>query len=61
MWEPVRELHQAKLEAAGLGGVKLVFGRFKAGGKTRFEARLKGGTPEEQRKAREMLPFSDTH
>ena len=59
LWEPVREDGQARLDAAGLAHVRLVFGHFRIGDKVRFEARLKGGSPPDQLKARKLLPFTD--
>jgi hypothetical protein len=58
IYEQLRQQEQAKLHAAGLSDVKFVVGWFKAGDHLRLEARLIR-PPASQKKARELLSFSD--
>jgi hypothetical protein len=58
IYEQLQEHEQAKLNAAGLSDVKFIIGWFRAGDHLRLEARLTG-PPASQKKARELLSFSD--
>ena len=58
IYEQLREQEQAKLNAAGLSDVKFTVGWFRVGDHLRREARL-AGPPASQKKARELLSFSD--
>lgn len=58
IYEQLQEQEQAKLNAAGLTDVTFSVGWFKIGDHFRLEARL-SGPPASQKKARELLSFSD--
>lgn len=58
IYEQLQEQEQAKLNAAGLTDVKFSVGWFITGDHLRLEARLTG-PPASQKKARELLSFSD--
>jgi hypothetical protein len=59
IYEQLRQQEQEKLDAAGLSDVKFHVGWFKVGNHLRLEARLTGPSAS-QKKARELLSFSDS-
>ena len=59
IYAQLQEQEQAKLDAAGLNDVKFSVGWFRVGEHLRLEASLTGPSTS-QKKARELLSFSDT-